>query len=61
MVLMEAIASHMKMKKVMLTVFKANHSALDFYTYLHYNIDESSPSKHNEEADYEILSKSIDQ
>lgn len=54
----EEIASKAGVGKVMLTVFKKNNGAMEFYKGLNYEIDESSPSKHNEPADYEILSKS---
>ena len=56
----EKIAGKAGMAKVMLTVFKANTSAMDFYQKLDYSIDESSPSKFNEPADYEILSSLVD-
>jgi len=69
MSIMELIGLQMRMKKVMLTVFKANQVAMDFYLKkIKYTIDESSPSQFNqesvvgfgqEEVDYEILSKRI--
>ena len=56
----ERIAREQSMTKVLLTVFKSNHQAMAFYTKkLGYNIDESSPSKFGESADYEILSLEI--
>lgn len=55
----ETMAQHASMDKVMLTVFKTNPEALAFYEKLGYQVDETSPSQHNEPADYEILSKSI--
>jgi ribosomal protein S18 acetylase RimI-like enzyme len=55
----ERIASKAQLSKVMLTVFKKNQAAMDFYKGLAYEIDESSPSKHNEPADYEILSRRV--
>ena len=55
----ETIALEAEMPKVMLTVFKSNKGAMDFYKQLEYSIDETSPSKYNEPADYEILSRSI--
>jgi ribosomal protein S18 acetylase RimI-like enzyme len=57
----ERIAIKSEVSKVMLTVFKKNKEAMGFYKSLDYEIDESSPSKHNEPADYEILSKSATQ
>lgn len=46
--------------KVMLTVFRNNTSAMQFYIQkMHYQIDPSSPSYYNQVTDYEILSKSI--
>jgi ribosomal protein S18 acetylase RimI-like enzyme len=61
MAIMESIARHTEMEKVVLTVFKVNESAMNFYIdSLGYSIDSLSPSKFGELADYEILSKSID-
>ena len=52
--LLEQIAKAHEMDKVMLTVFKSNKSAMEFYKHkLGYVVDENSP-KHE---DYEILSK----
>jgi N-alpha-acetyltransferase 40 len=50
-----------KKKKVMLTVFKSNISAMEFYMKrLHYQVDEISPSQHGLlSEDYEILSKDV--
>ncbi len=53
----EQIVLHAKFSKIMLTVFRKNEAALEFYKRLNYDIDPISPSKHNEAADYEILSK----
>jgi ribosomal protein S18 acetylase RimI-like enzyme len=61
MAIMESIAKKTEMENVVLTVFKKNESAMNFYTdSLGYSIDSYSPSKFGEPADYEILSKSID-
>jgi GNAT superfamily N-acetyltransferase len=61
MAIMESIARQTEMEKVVLTVFKVNESAMNFYiNSLGYSIDSFSPSKSGEPADYEILSKSID-
>jgi ribosomal protein S18 acetylase RimI-like enzyme len=57
--LVEALTLQSELEKVMLTVFKANESAMKFYLGLDYSIDESSPSKWNNPADYEILSKAV--
>jgi hypothetical protein len=47
-------------QKVMLTVFRTNQLAMNFYLdKLQYTIDSSSPSKYNQITDYEILSKMI--
>jgi N-alpha-acetyltransferase 40 len=55
--LVESIAKAVDLPKVMLTVFK-NYPALEFYIRkLTYNVDKSSPSQHEENTDYEILSK----
>jgi len=66
MSIIELIAmKRMDLKKVVLTVFKANQIAMDFYLKkMKYVIDESSPSQfvqdEGEDAvDYEILSKCI--
>lgn len=56
MMFMQIIGMKMKMKRLMLTVFKSNLKALSFYkNKLGYTVDESSPDV----EDYEILSKSI--
>jgi ribosomal protein S18 acetylase RimI-like enzyme len=57
--LVEKLTLQVELDKVMLTVFKANESATKFYLGLDYSIDESSPSKWNQPADYEILSKAV--
>ncbi|OQR83866.1 N-acetyltransferase [Achlya hypogyna] len=61
MQLLELIGRKYKMKWILLTVFKANTSALTFYTHkLGYDIDETSPSQHgNLDESYEILSKPL--
>jgi ribosomal protein S18 acetylase RimI-like enzyme len=52
--LLEKIAQGNGMDSVMLTVFKANENAMDFYTQgLRYSVDDDSPPH----ADYEILCK----
>jgi ribosomal protein S18 acetylase RimI-like enzyme len=55
----EQIGAKAEVSKVLLTVFKSNQAAMEFYKRLDYGIDYSSPSNHNEPADYEILSKSV--
>ena len=61
--IVEAMAKQNDIPKVMLTVFRANQAALDFYQHgLSYTIDDNSPSKHttnNVVVDYEILSKQV--
>ncbi len=53
----ERIGREQSMTKVVLTVFKTNQQAMAFYTKkLQYEVDELSPSKFGENADYEILS-----
>ena len=59
MQILEIMAMQMKMRSVMLTVFKINQDAMTFYQKLKYDIDESSPSRFGDEADYEILSKIV--
>lgn len=55
----ERISAVSELPKVVLTVFKKNLAAMDFYESIGYTIDGSSPSNYNEPADYEILSKSV--
>jgi ribosomal protein S18 acetylase RimI-like enzyme len=58
--LVEALTLQAELYKVMLTVFKANESAMKFYLGpCRFTCDESSPSKWNHPADYEILSKAV--
>lgn len=60
MAVVEYLASAMQLTSVVLTVFVRNEIALRFYRdILNYQIDTSSPSRHGEVADYEILSKKI--
>lgn len=60
MTVSESIAQAAKLDKVMLTVFKKNTAALQFYRQrLEYDIDSTSPSQHGEPADYEIVSKQL--
>ena len=60
MKMMEYIAQAAGLDTVMLTVFMSNDDAMQFYTKsLMYVIDESSPSKFGERADYEILSRQL--
>lgn len=60
MKILEEIAVQFKMDKVMLTVFKQNSKACNFYmNSLQFRIDKSSPSKFGQEKDYEILSKKV--
>lgn len=49
------LAKSLQMNKTMLTVFRANKQALDFYKKLKFSPDKSSP-EHNE-ADYVIMSE----
>lgn len=54
------LAIRFKLYRVMLTVFKHNVKAMDFYVNrLKFRVDKSSPSKFNQETDYEILSLKI--
>jgi ribosomal protein S18 acetylase RimI-like enzyme len=60
MEVLEEVAHQTNMSKVVLTVFKKNVQAMEFYRQgLGYEVDESSPSQHNSPADYEILSKIV--
>lgn len=55
----DILCDKLNINKIMLTVFKNNTAAMNFYiNTLHFMIDESSPSKHGDcNTDYEILSK----
>ncbi|KAF8350004.1 acyl-CoA N-acyltransferase [Amanita rubescens] len=53
------IGSSWKMEKLMLTVLKGNTTAVEFYKQLNFVIDETSPSKFQQEVDYEIMSSSL--
>lgn len=58
--MLERIAQVSGMRKCMLTVFKSNLAAYQFYEKLGYHIDLISPSQYPDCAqtvDYEILSK----
>ena len=58
--IMELVGTKTYMRKVMLTVFSNNHAAMKFYKdKLKYVVDENSPSRHGQTADYEILSKVV--
>ena len=46
-------------ERILLTVFKANGRAMEFYGRQGYEVDGSDPSKYGEFADYNILSKRI--
>ena len=50
------IAGKRKMFKTMLTCFKINEKAMSFYKKIGFKIDCNSPSRHDFDADYEILS-----
>lgn len=55
---LEACARHWKMEKVMLTVLNNNETSINFFNALGYTKDETSPDV-LQEADYQILSKSM--
>ncbi|GAA5831272.1 hypothetical protein JCM3766R1_002991 [Sporobolomyces carnicolor] len=52
------IGLQMKMDKTILTVFKANTSAIAFYEKIGFSTDEIDPSNYGEQVDYLILSNS---
>ncbi|RDB28763.1 N-alpha-acetyltransferase 40 [Hypsizygus marmoreus] len=64
---LEQIGTGWRMGKIVLTVFKGNRSARDFYSASGFEVDESSPGYtedgedpvEEEEVDYEILSKPL--
>lgn len=62
MQILELMAMKGRMKKVLLTVFKANNNARDFFAGMKYSIDETCPSLDEEDTenyDYEIRSKKL--
>lgn len=63
MQILELMAVRAKMKKVILTVFKANDKAVEFFTKkMKYTVDETSPQFQDEDFenyDYEIYSKPL--
>ena len=60
MALAERLASAHAMRRLMLTVLKANARAHEFYKRLGYTVDESSPSRCGQlDTTYEILSKDL--
>lgn len=64
MTLAEAIATKTRMQKIMLTVFKSNTAACEWYFALGYVVDENSPRRKRLrsgtfESDYLILSKMV--
>ena len=55
--ILKNIANHFKMWKIILTCFKNNLSAMNFYKKTGFIIDSSSPSNYgNQKECYEILS-----
>ncbi|KAJ2931155.1 hypothetical protein H1R20_g5946, partial [Candolleomyces eurysporus] len=59
MTMLASIGSAWGMEKLMLTVLKANETAVQFYKGIGFIPDESCPSKFEKEVDYEILSKRL--
>jgi ribosomal protein S18 acetylase RimI-like enzyme len=59
MTLIEQIASNAELTAVVLTVFKANQSAISFYEKLKYSVDETDPCNYDGPADYKILSRNL--
>lgn len=60
MTILELVARQAGLHKTMLTVFKSNNAAWNFYTKkLKYTVDDISPSNYGEQVDYEILSKRV--
>lgn len=58
--ILSLLAVRFQIYKVMLTVFKHNTIAMDFYMKtLKFRIAKSSPSKYDQETDYEILSLKV--
>ena len=56
----ELVARKHGLDKLMLTVFKENVAAMQFYKQkLRYTVDETDPSVSHEAANYEILSKKL--
>ncbi|CAK4659211.1 hypothetical protein LEN26_005525 [Aphanomyces euteiches] len=61
MQVVELVARKYKMKFIVLTVFKSNDQAMQFYmTKMGFEIDETSPSAQGDDSEsYEILSKAL--
>ncbi|XP_043255064.1 N-alpha-acetyltransferase 40 isoform X1 [Colletes gigas] len=57
---LECMALECKMRKVVLTVFKHNPSAMQFFFSLGYKLDKTSPSAVSDQLHYIILSKAVD-
>ncbi|CAK9808729.1 N-alpha-acetyltransferase 40 [Anthophora plagiata] len=56
---LESMASEYKMQKVVLTVFKHNPLAMQFFCSIGYKMDKTSPTA-SDQVDYIILSKIVD-
>lgn len=56
---LERMAKHYQMEKLILTVLCNNQNALDFFTRMGFQPDDTSPTK-TEAMSYEILSKRFD-
>eukprot|EP00980_Cylindrotheca_fusiformis_P018781 scaffold6265_cov193-Cylindrotheca_fusiformis.AAC.1 len=58
--MLETIGTDAEVSHIVLTVFKANETAIKFYEKLDYRIDETDPSNFNDPADYRILSRKLE-
>lgn len=56
--LLERLARHFAMEKLILTVLDNNQNAIDFFTSMGFGVDDTSPSELN---GYKILSKIMSQ
>lgn len=53
---MNTLAKHYEMEKLILTVLSNNQNAIDFFTRMGFNTDDTSPSS-SEKSGYHIMSK----
>lgn len=58
--ILELLSQKLQLKKIILTVFKSNMSAMNFYIKRNYVIDESSPSNFTTQSSSSSLSSSLD-
>ncbi|KAL3315167.1 N-alpha-acetyltransferase 40 [Cichlidogyrus casuarinus] len=57
--LLESLATKTSMNRLLLTTFKSNKKAQQFFEKFGFSLDYTDPSKFNEKQDYLIMSKTI--